>query len=650
VGRSRLRPQAARATDRSTSKYRPDIDGLRAIAVLGVVLFHAGFERFSGGFVGVDIFYVISGFLITQIIRDQVARGEFSFAKFYVRRIRRLFPALFATVALSFVVAAVFFAPDLFKSFGLSAIAAVLSFANVFFWLDSGYFDPGTALKPLVHTWSLSVEEQFYLVWPVLLVLAARWRAALYALVVLFAASIMGGLLFRADPPAVFYLMPFRVYELAIGGIMVWVVERVVVSGAVREAALFIAFGLMGWAFLTFTGATPFPINGLVPCVAAAMVILCGNADYLGLLLRNRLAVAIGLISYSIYLVHWPLVAFYRYAVRDQLDAIDQWLMLGLALAGGLAMNRLVENRFRYARPNSLRPGRFVLACGGLVIAVAMLGLHVNATGWTWRLGDREAAYLHINDTYGGARCSSPRCETGVGPPLVVMGDSHAKAYFAGMAMHLPARHLIFFESSACPFFSPDKTRDYGAELAQYDEPCRTTRRMAFDEIRATGADVVVAQNWFVMNMVSESTSERWEFTDYTRWAEFVGQELARLKSALGIQNLVVIGNVPTLGGLVSPVDCIARPIRLNDVGCTATPLTNSRVAIRRAFNSVLEEGVSSFAWFANPFDYLCDTAACANFRDERPLYSNESHLSELGSSLVFAGILADSQSQALTP
>jgi peptidoglycan/LPS O-acetylase OafA/YrhL len=642
-------PEAGR---RSAGSYRPDIDGLRAVAVISVVLFHAGFRRFGGGFVGVDIFFVISGFLITRIVRDQVARGDFSFGAFYVRRLRRLFPALAATVGLTLAAAAVLMAPDLFRTVGASAAAATGSVANIYFWLNSGYFDPASSLNPLLHTWSLSVEEQFYLVWPLLLGLAARRRAAVPLLVGLAAASIVAGLVFRTDPSAVFYLMPFRVFELASGGLLVWLVERAVVPAAVREAGLLVGLGLIALAVLTFSPATPFPLNGIVPCAGAALVIVCGNAARLGRLLRNRLAVGIGLISYSVYLVHWPLVVLYVYAVGRELGLVERLAMVGLALGAGLALNRLVEVRFRYARPTSFRPARFALACGALAAVMAGVGLHAAATGWTWRLGDREAAFLDIRDFYGGAACRPPRCETGPadGRPLIVIGDSHGRAYFAGLAANLPERRLVVYEVSACYFFSPDKTRDYGQELAQYDGPCRAARRRAFDEIRATDADVVVAQNWAApVDMLSETSSERWPLATDAAFIDFAGRELQQLKGSLGIENLVVIGNIPTMGGRVSALDCIARPVRLNDLGCTATPIDNARLSRRQDANATLRESVAAFASFADPYDYLCEERECANFLDAQPLYINNDHLTELGSSLVVEGILSGSTSGGLT-
>ena len=629
--------------------YRPDIDGLRAIAVVSVLLFHVGFLRFRGGFVGVDIFFVISGFLITGIIRREAATGTFSFRRFYVRRLRRLFPALAATVLLTLVASAAFFAPDLFQSVGASSVAAILSVSNIYFWLDSGYFDVGNSVKPLLHTWSLGVEEQFYLVWPVILAFAVRRGVAAPALVVLFVGSLAAGVLLPVDPSATFYLMPFRVYELALGGLMVFVVERVRLRGVVLEACLLLALVLMAYAVLTFRETTPYPMNGLVPSVGAALAILAGTAPVLGIVLRNPVSVFIGLISYSVYLVHWPIVVLYRYVVGAELGRGEQVGLLVAAILGGYALHWLVERRFRYARPTSTGARRFVLASVGVATVVTALGLHAAATGWTWRLGDREVAYLNMRSFYGGDGCGpGPEtkeqvhiCETGQGRPLVVIGDSHAMQYLAGFARHLPNRKVMIFESDSCPFFSIDATRDFvDPELVRYDEPCRSTKHRAFDEIRRTGADVIVAQNWSKVPMVSERSAERWAFKLDSDWAKFAGEELQQLRAELGIGRLLVIGDVPTSGGQISPVDCLARPIRRGDVGCAATPISNPILTSKRDFNQVLRESVGSEIAFEDPFDYLCGPAACDNMRDGMTLYSSRTHLSKSGSELVIGAMI----------
>ncbi len=226
------------------------------------------------------------------------------------------------------------------REIAASGAATIGSVSNIYFWLDSGYFDVTNALKPLLHTWSLSVEEQFYILWPVVLATAVRYRVALPALVALFIGSLVAGFLFSHDPTAVFYLMPFRVYELALGGMLVWGVERIRLGQHLEELGLAVGLALIAIAAMTFTETTPFPINGLVPCVGAALVILTGTAPRVGLLLRNSVAVGIGLISYSVYLVHWPIIVFDRYVIHD---------------AGGLEPNGLGGRRA--GRAAGSRPG-----------------------------------------------------------------------------------------------------------------------------------------------------------------------------------------------------------------------------------------------------------------------------------------------------
>ena len=501
----------------------------------------------------------------------------------------------------------------------------------------------------MLHAWSLSVEEQFYLVWPILLVVAMRRGRALLVLGILFGASLLGGFLFSADPTAVFFLMPFRVYELALGGMLVWVVSQVRPRNALLEGGLVIGLALIIAAVVTFNEATPFPVNGLVPCLGAALVIVCGTAPRLGILLRNPVAVRIGLISYSVYLVHWPIVVFYRYVVRDELNQFERLAIVAAALIGGLAMHHAVEIRYRYPRPGTATTRRFVAAAAGVAVVVVGLGLSASASGWPWRLGDREVAFQHARSFYGGDGCGPAAetlekvhtCEFGEGRALVVMGDSHALQYVAGLKKALPDREVMVFESDSCFMFSFDKTRLFPADQADYDPPCRATKEAAFAAIRRTNADVIVAQNWSKTPMESETTPEHWSFRLDADWARFAGRELQGLKETLAIKHLLVLGNVPTPGGAVSPVDCLSRPVRLGDAGCEATPLANDIVSSKHAFNAALRTSVEPFAFFEDPFDYLCDADACRNLADGKALYSSKTHLSKPGSEFVIAAMAA---------
>jgi peptidoglycan/LPS O-acetylase OafA/YrhL len=262
-------------------KYRPEIDGLRAVAVLSVIFYHVDPAWLSGGFVGVDIFFVISGYLISKLILEEFERtGDFSFANFYKRRMARLFPALYAVVFGCFAAAVWLAPPDMFVSFAKSAVGTLLSVSNFVFWNESGYFDAQNLTKPLLHTWSLSVEEQFYLVWPLLLALSVRWRrsAPWILLSLLAAASLVGSILMQDDRASIYYLLPFRLFELATGGLLVWG-ERWLPARKWSDAIAVLGFGMMLYR-CSVHGRDLLPfLQRRVPCVGTALLIYSGASS-----------------------------------------------------------------------------------------------------------------------------------------------------------------------------------------------------------------------------------------------------------------------------------------------------------------------------------------------------------------------------------
>lgn len=243
-------------------QYRPDIDGLRAIAILTVLLFHLGVSAFSGGYIGVDVFFVISGYLITKLIRDEVSATEkFSFSNFYIRRVRRLFPSLVFTLCLTLVAAAFLFSAQFFERFGASLLHALFSLSNFYFWKNSDYFAPAAELEPLLHTWSLSVEEQFYLLWPITLVLLLKKSSGVRfgILLIIFAMSLALTRYYIHQTSMIFYLLPFRVFEFIIGALMVWIVEGKSSRNWIDECMTAIGLILIFFAATTYTSSEPFP-------------------------------------------------------------------------------------------------------------------------------------------------------------------------------------------------------------------------------------------------------------------------------------------------------------------------------------------------------------------------------------------------------
>ncbi len=288
-------------------KYRAEIDGLRALAVLPVILFHAGFELFNGGFVGVDVFFVISGYLITTILIEDIENKQFSIVNFYERRVRRILPALLFVMLCCIPFAWVWMLPAQMKDFSQSLVAVSLFISNILFWRESGYFEIAIENKPLLHTWSLSVEEQFYVLFPIFLFFAWRLgKSRVFRMIIIFAAISLAlsewG--WRNSAAANFYLAPTRAWELFAGSMAAFIVQR----RGVEKNNLLALLGLAAIIFSVFAydEATPFPsVYALVPVLGVVLLVLYANKEtFAAKLLSIRVLVGIGLISYSAYLWH----------------------------------------------------------------------------------------------------------------------------------------------------------------------------------------------------------------------------------------------------------------------------------------------------------------------------------------------------------
>lgn len=350
--------------------HRADVDGLRALAVLSVIFFHAGLSRCQGGFVGVDIFYAISGYLITTLVAKDIEEGRFSFVSFYERRMRRIFPALFGVLIFCALGAIVLFILQDLIAFGKSLVATTLFISNFYFWRSAqplGYFAFNNASQQLLHTWSLSVEEQFYLVFPAALVLLFQWakgraNACLALLATLsFCLSIWGT---QHRPTATFYLFVPRAWELLIGALLATKAMPSLRNRVAREVAALLGLGLITVAVTRLTRATPFPgFSELLPCLGAGPIIYSGEhgASFTNAALSYRPLAFVGVISYSLYLWHWPLLAFARYFAAGELS--------GAATAGVLTCSAIMAfclsslSRGRSGARAPLSPGaRFLLS------------------------------------------------------------------------------------------------------------------------------------------------------------------------------------------------------------------------------------------------------------------------------------------------
>lgn len=399
-------------------QYQPEIDGLRALAVLSVLLFHLGFSGFGGGFVGVDVFFVISGFLITRLIVVEVqGKGAISFSNFYVRRARRLAPALFFSFAVTFAFAVALFSPGDMQRFSGSLVHAVVSLSNFYFWTESGYFDAVATVKPLLHTWSLSVEEQFYLIWPAILAFLLLKTSKSTVLIVLIFSGLSSLALnidfydgnsrivqaiapatsgwFADGPATIFYLAPFRVFEFAIGASLVFLGGRKPISRTVAEMLSLLGLALILLSVVVYTEATPFPtIYALPPCLGTALVIyFTSSSKYCKFVLSHPVLVRLGLISYSLYLIHWPIIVFYTYYTKTGLSTTEQLAIVVVSIIAADMMFRWIETPFRHKSKaaDKLSPGGFGLACAMIALVICFVGASAWANqGWPWRFGQSE--------------------------------------------------------------------------------------------------------------------------------------------------------------------------------------------------------------------------------------------------------------------
>lgn len=475
--------------------YRREIDGLRALAVLPVILFHAGFESFSGGFVGVDVFFVISGYLITTIILAELEQGTFSIANFYERRARRILPALFFVMLVCIPFAWFWLLPNDMKDFSKSMAAVSVFASNILFWRQSGYFDTAAELKPLLHTWSLAVEEQYYVLFPLFLMFfwKSGKRKILVALGVLFVASLAAAQ-WAADakPDAAFYLLPTRGWELLIGSFAAFYLstaDRKDFGKTAGEVGGWLGVALILYAVFAYSKSTPFPsLYALVPTVGAVLVILFATQNTTaGKFVGNKAFVGVGLISYSAYLWHQPLFAFARHRSLNE-PSQDVFIALSfLALALAYCSWKYVETPFRNRskfKPNFILSLAVVFSCFfilfGLVgrLSDGFSGNRVKGFFQISSIPDVTSSHCHTK----GLRSSEQLrqgdfCIVGDGPvSLAIIGDSHAGALFTYADAYLRGKHTSVLAVSG----------GYCAPLLNgfsAAENCKESVRLSFDHI-----------------------------------------------------------------------------------------------------------------------------------------------------------------------
>ena len=607
-------------------KHRPDIDGLRAIAVIPVVLFHAGLPSMSGGYVGVDVFFVISGYLISKLIKEEVEAGTFSIVRFYDRRIRRILPALVFAVMLTWACAYVLFLPAHFADFAKSVVSVSLFSSNIYFWKASGYFQADAQLRPLLHTWSLGVEEQFYIVMPVAAIVTARFLRSKWLLVFGIAALASFALSVFAmtvAPTANFFLLPTRAWELLIGGLLAMTPPMRVDGRLPRDALATLGLGLILAAVLLYDSGTPFPgYTALAPCLGAALIIFAGGCGptLVGSFLSLRLMQAVGLISYSVYLVHWPIAVFVRYQTLREPDTLTILAIVIASLMLGAFSWRFVEQPFR-RRTGPALPIRMIVAGGAALIAVGCLGAVSLSTGPLQTVSPQIAALQSSEISWRNGSCffedggaghvgwQADQCALtpASNDPVLLWGDSFAAHYAPGIVINaatIPNRVYLYATAGCPPVLS----------YFSYARPkCQEFNQHALRHIEELGIRRVILA---------------------ARWIDLQARGLDGIRTTLDALN--------RMGVAVTVVG--QSPMFITDIAVIGARLdsANTKGPGRDAWDSVVDprlntrlRGLTTGAHFIDPTLHLCPGGTCEFRENGAYFYFDYGHFSSLGSSVA---------------
>jgi peptidoglycan/LPS O-acetylase OafA/YrhL len=639
-----------------TLKYRPDIDGMRAVAVLAVMAFHIGIFRVAGGYAGVDVFFVISGYLISSIMFTEIAESRFSVIAFYERRIRRIFPALFGMLIGFSIFATIFFLPAELIVFGKSMMATAVSCSNFYLWGLSGYFD-GRNENPLLHTWSLAVEEQFYIFFPLFLIAVRRFFP--HRLKVSVAALFTISLVLSAwtvfyNQNSAFYLPYARAWELLLGTMLALKMFPHPRTAMQRNLTALAGLGLIAYFFLGWTDQAHFPgLAALIPCAGSAMIIGAGEtgSSVVGAVLSWRPMVFVGLISYSLYLWHWPVVVLTRMGLTARMseshgghfaallrpDRFTHLIQVVASFVLATLSWRFIERPFRKGRLRLGGRPLFALAGATTLLCILFSSVVVFAGGLTWRFSQKAlqvASYLDESELQQNEKAMRVgECFVEAATPFekfdlnlclhqdankknyLLIGDSHAAVLWPAIAAALPDVNVMQATAAACRPFPHQKVKGICSPLMDY-----------------------IFEDYLVKHRVDKLLLEaRWD-----------SQSLSGLEQTLQWAQqhhvpVIVFGSVPEYDASLPRL--LAYSITRRDQALPAEHLLPNNAQLDRDLRSAV--GDRTGVEYVSLYQLICGSGSCEEYADDAhtiPLMHDSNHLDRFGSQAVIRKAVAEGE------
>lgn len=630
-------------------KYRPDVNGLRAVAVILVLIYHLGFGA-PGGYLGVDVFFVISGYLITGIINRQLNDASFSFGDFYSRRARRILPALLLVLLVTSIAAGLLLLPSDFVRYAKSLVASLLSISNFWFWLLGGYFGPVSEMEPLLHTWSLGVEEQFYIIVPVALFLIHKWKPeSLQGFLLLICVVSFGLALYLspARPSAVFFFSPMRAWELALGGVLATSRLPEIDSRTTRELVSWSGLLLILVPAFLFSSETNVPWM-LLPCLGTGALIWVGASgeSIPRRALSSFLMVGIGLISYSLYLWHWPLIVMAKHLQGVELGAFTRGLIGMLSLLLAWLTWKYVETPFR--NKNAVNSTKFIgVCCVSLGALAVVAGMIVASRGMEWRFDDKIVALDHERvrnaarddcfDYRGMLLTRDSLCSIGadVTPSILIWGDSYAHAMLPAFeaALTKMGSAAYFAAAPGCPPVPGVNLSFLGETNRRCQEFNRGVMRLiqegkSLDTVIISAAWVIYASEDYGYILTNEGGARQGHAL-----AEGVASLADELRGISPRTKLVVIAQTPSYGKSV--------PLAMIDVSLRSLsfPILSTEDWKQQSKQAHEAFAIASFGRkieVVDPAEWFCRGAVCKFSNEEGlPFYYDHGHLNSRGAQFI---------------